>query len=63
MLDPRNTQLPLTGRTWDRDGLNAGLSLVAVLPNGWMPYLDYSTLLGYKSLKRQRLTLGLRVEY
>ncbi len=63
VLDPRNTQLQMTGRTWDRDGLNAGLSLVAVLPNGWMPYLDYSTLLGYKSLKRQRLTLGLRVEF
>ena len=62
-LDPRNTQLQLTGRTWDRDGINAGFSLVAVLPNGWMPYLDYSTLLGYTSLKRQRLTLGLRVEF
>ena len=62
-LDPRNTQLQLQGRTWDRDGINAGFSMVAVLPNGWMPYLDYSTLLGYKSLKRQRLTLGLRVEF
>ena len=63
VLDSRNTPLQMTGRTWDRDGINAGFSMVAVLPNGWMPYLDYSTLLGYKSLKRQRLTLGLRVEF
>jgi hypothetical protein len=53
----------MTGRNWDRDGLNVGFSLVAVLPNGWMPYLDYATLVGYNNLNRQRATLGIRVEF
>ncbi len=63
VLDPRSTQLRLTGREWDSDGFNVGLSVVMVLPNGWMPYLDYATLLGYDGLDKQRATLGLRVEF
>ena len=34
-----------------------------VLPNGWMPFFDFSMLFGHDTLERQRATLGLRVEF
>jgi outer membrane lipase/esterase len=47
----------------DRNYFNLGASLLFVLPNGWMPFVDVETLLGYSDLDRQRYTAGLRVEF
>ena len=47
----------------DRDYFNLGASLLFVLPNGWMPFIDVETLVSYKDLDRQRYTAGLRVEF
>ena len=47
----------------DRDYFNMGASLLFVLPNGWMPFIDVETLVSYKDLDRQRYTAGLRVEF
>jgi outer membrane autotransporter protein len=47
----------------DRDYFNAGVGVLVVLPNGWMPFVDYEGLLGYSDFDRHRLTVGLRVEF
>ena len=47
----------------DRNYVNLGASLLFVLPNGWMPFVDVETLVGYQDLNRQRYTTGLRVEF
>ena len=47
----------------DRNAFNAGVGLLFVLPNGWMPYVDYEALLGYRDFERHRVTAGLRVEF
>jgi hypothetical protein len=41
----------------------AGLSLSAILPNGWICFADYSVLLEHEELERSRATLGLRIEF
>ncbi|MCS6946754.1 MAG: autotransporter outer membrane beta-barrel domain-containing protein [Steroidobacteraceae bacterium] len=63
LLDPRANQLALDAPSWDRNGVVAGASVSAILPNGWMWFLDYSALLGYENIDRQRATLGLRYEF
>lgn len=62
-LDTAGTEYRLTGGSSDNDAINAGLSLSTVLPNGWMPFVDFSMLFGHDTLERQRATLGLRVEF
>jgi outer membrane autotransporter protein len=62
-LDSSATQYLLSASGGDRDSVNAGLSIAFVLKNGWMPFFDYSILLGNDDLDRQRATLGLRVEF
>ncbi len=47
----------------DRNYYNLGFSLLGVLPNGLMPFLDYEVLLGYEDFDRHRITGGLRVEF
>ena len=39
-----------------------GAGLVAVLPGGWMPYLDYQGLFGHDFWDRHRVTGGIRKE-
>jgi uncharacterized protein with beta-barrel porin domain len=62
-LDTAGTEYRLTGGSSDNDAINAGLSLSTVLPNGWMPFVDFSMLFGHDTLERQRATLGLRIEF
>ncbi|MCM2312845.1 MAG: autotransporter outer membrane beta-barrel domain-containing protein, partial [Steroidobacteraceae bacterium] len=62
-LDTAGTEYRLKGRSVDNDAVNAGLSLSTILPNGWMPFVDYSVLFGHETFDRQRATLGLRVEF
>jgi len=47
----------------DRNFFNVGASLLFILPNGWMPFIDVEALLSYEDLDRQRYTAGLRVEF
>jgi outer membrane lipase/esterase len=46
----------------DKKYFNVGASMLFVLPNGWMPFLDAEMLLSYHNLDRQRYTFGLRKE-
>jgi uncharacterized protein YhjY with autotransporter beta-barrel domain len=62
-LDSSGTEYQLLGDEPDTDSINAGFSIAFVLPNGWMPFFDFSVLLENDSLDRQRATLGLRVEF
>lgn len=62
-LDTSGTEYRLLGDDHDTDSINAGLSIAFVLPNGWMPFFDWSVLLENDGLDRQRATLGLRVEF
>lgn len=62
-LDPAGTVYALSGGKGDDDAINAGLSLAAVLLNGWMVFADWAILLDHEQLDRQRATLGLRKEF
>ena len=46
----------------DKNYFNVGASLLFILPNGWMPFVDAELLMSYKDLDRQRFTFGLRKE-
>jgi outer membrane autotransporter protein len=46
----------------DKNYFNVGASLLFILPNGWMPFVDAELLMSYKDLNRQRFTFGLRKE-
>lgn len=61
--DTGGTVLSLRGDSPDRDYFNVGASLVLILPNGWIPFLDLEALAGYDDLQRRRLTAGMRVEF
>ena len=61
--DTSGTSLALTTDDPDRNYFNLGFSLLFILPNGWMPFLDAEFLLDYKDFDRQRYTGGLRVEF
>ena len=52
----------LAGDSPDRDSINLGLGIMAIFPNGWLPFFDYQVLLGNDDRDRYRLTLGLRKE-
>jgi uncharacterized protein with beta-barrel porin domain len=62
VLDTSGHEYRLRGEKRDADAFGIGLSLSAVLPNGWMPFADY-VLLDSDDLERQYATLGLRVEF
>lgn len=55
--------LTVTSDDPDRNYYNIGFGLLAILPNGWMPFVDAEFLASYKDLDRQRYTAGLRVEF
>ncbi|MEZ5500764.1 MAG: autotransporter outer membrane beta-barrel domain-containing protein [Steroidobacteraceae bacterium] len=61
--DGAATNYSFNGQQGDRNALNAGLSVACILPGGWMPFIDYSILVGSEDFDRQRATLGLRVEF
>lgn len=62
-LDASQTQFKSTGDDPDRNYFNLGAGLLLVLPNGWMPFVDFESLVGYEDLRRYKLTAGLRVEF
>lgn len=61
-LDQNGNRLRLEGDRRDADYVDVGVGLVLLLPNGWMPFLEYQTTLGHDDLDRDRVALGLRVE-
>jgi outer membrane autotransporter protein len=62
LLDGGANVYALEGDDPDEDYFNIGAGVVLVLPNGWMPFLDYQTTLGYDDLDQWRVTAGLRRE-
>ncbi len=48
--DTSGNSLALTTDDPDRNYFNFGVSLLLILPNGWMPFVDFETLLSYKDL-------------
>lgn len=62
-LDTTGTEYDQVGGGQDEDFVVAGLSLSAILPNGWICFADYSVLLEHEEFERERATLGLRVEF
>ena len=63
VLDPAGNDFPVRGDSPDRNYANLGASLLLVLPNGWMPFVDYEALVGHSFYDRHRLTFGLRAEF
>lgn len=63
LLDPARNTFRVRNDAPDRNSFNVGAGLLFVLPNGWMPYVDYEGLLGYSDASRHRVTAGLRVEF
>lgn len=62
VLDAGGNRFDVKGDSPDRDFLNASAGLLLLLPNGWMPFLDYEGLFGHSYYDRHRVTIGLRKE-
>jgi uncharacterized protein with beta-barrel porin domain len=62
LLDQSGNSLALDGDRREADYFDIGLGVVMLLPNGWMPFLEYQATLGHDDLDRQRIAVGLRVE-
>jgi outer membrane autotransporter protein len=62
-LDLDDNQFRNRSDSPDRDFVNLGAGVAAVLPGGWMPYVDYQTLLFYRDWERHQLTAGIRKEF
>lgn len=61
-LDQDGNRLRLEGDRRDTGYVDVGVGLVMLLPNGWMPFIEYQITLGQEDLNRNRVALGLRVE-
>lgn len=62
LQDAGANTLTIAGDKAERDYFVTAAGLLAVLPNGWMPFIDVSYWAGYKDLDRTRLQIGLRKE-
>lgn len=47
----------------DRDYLNFGAGVAALMPGGYQLFLDYSTIIGYEDLSLHSFVAGLRFEF
>jgi outer membrane autotransporter protein len=63
VLDANGNQLVLGGDSADDGHFNVGLGMVAIMPNGWMPFIDVDALVGESNWDRYRVALGLRKEF
>ncbi len=61
--DPGQTPMLVTGNAFDRDYLNVGIGLSAVLPGGRSAYLFYERLMGKQGESAGSLSLGVRIEF
>ena len=62
-LDPLGNAITVPGDRPDRNWFNVGFGLSAILPGGWVPFVDVEALLGHRFLERQVVTAGLRFEF
>jgi outer membrane lipase/esterase len=62
LLDANRSVYRFAGDEPDRSYGVASLGLTAILPNGWMPYLNVDSVVGNDDSDRYRVTLGLRRE-
>lgn len=62
LQDQNATVFDLKGDENEDDRLDVSLGVVAVLKNGWMPYVEYQYSTAGGDLDRYRIALGLRVE-
>ncbi|MBB6521954.1 autotransporter outer membrane beta-barrel domain-containing protein [Pseudoteredinibacter isoporae] len=60
--DNSNTLYQFSGESPDDSYFNMGLSLTAVLPHGWIPYVEYQWQASNDSFDRSRWMLGVRKE-
>ena len=61
--DATSTRFSVTGDEPDGDFGRLGFSLLAVLPNGWLPFVAYEQDVGRAYFDEIRLTAGLRAEF
>lgn len=62
LLDAGRSVYSFAGDEPDRSYGVASLGLTAILPSGWMPYLNVDSVVGNDDNDRYRVTLGLRRE-
>lgn len=62
LLDSSNTVYVLEGDDPDRDYAVVAAGVSFVLPNGWLPFIDYEQTLGCDDIDSWRITGGLRHE-
>lgn len=62
LLDGGGNRYEFSASDPDDGWYTAGIGLVAVLPNGWQPYLDVDFMLGRGDLEQYRISAGLRRE-
>lgn len=62
LLDAQRSTFTFAGDEPDRTYGVAALGITAILPGGWMPYLNVDALVGTDDLDRYRVSLGLRRE-
>ena len=60
--DSSNTLYQFAGESPDDSYINMGLSLTAILPHGWMPYVEYQWQGSNSSFDRSQWMLGVRKE-
>ena len=63
VLDADQTLFQLTGDVRDESFYDLGVSIVLVSAGGFSMFFDYSTLIDYDNLERDRYTLGIRKEF
>ena len=61
-LDTSGNLYALKGDDPDRDYALVAAGVSMVLPNGWLPFIEYEMTLGYDDLDAWRITGGLRHE-
>lgn len=59
---PGSEPFTSAGEEPDRHYQNLGVSLLWVLPNGWMPFVDFQTVLNRADWGQETITAGLRLE-
>lgn len=62
ILDPAATRFDVESDEPDQDYFSVGAGIVWVLQNGWIPYLDVESIVGYEDLDRYTITAGVRRE-
>lgn len=62
VLDAAGNTFTLSGEDPDEDYFNLGGGFTWILPNGWIPFVNATAVLGYEDLNRYNITFGLRLE-